>query len=355
MVELLREDFTSYVALLSGLAEFRTETARWRLVDDVLTGSPREHDIRGLLDLSGSPRSAAVSLLTSLLRFGQVEPGRELIGILANKLLGAYIFDPEPEAFLRGLFARYPLNQAVAPSAPVTDWKGSDDPASVQEKIIGENTLRDVRMLELALEAARSVVLIRTPTSLGSGFLCGPDVVMTNHHVIGEVTTATQCSFAFFFELDRQLQAKPTQTARMLPGGLFFTDPVLDVTLVQVADVPGDVAPLVLKRLRLERSARVNIIQHPGGHYKKISMQNNFVEYADGSVLQYTTSTEPGSSGSPVFNEAFEVVAVHHSGGTLVEPSTQRRYLRNAGSAMIAVLSAVQQHAPDLYAKLSLA
>jgi len=82
-------------------------------------------------------------------------------------------------------------------------------------------------------------------------------------------------------------------------------------------------------------------------------MQNNFVEYADTQVVQYTTSTEPGSSGSPVFNDDFEVVAIHHSGGMLAEPGSGRRYLRNAGSAMIAVLQAVQQQAPALYGLLN--
>jgi len=39
----------------------------------------------------------------------------------------------------------------------------------------------------------------------------------------------------------------------------------------------------------------------------KISMQNNFVAYADRQVLQYTTTTLPGSSGAPVFDDDFQV------------------------------------------------
>jgi V8-like Glu-specific endopeptidase len=33
--------------------------------------------------------------------------------------------------------------------------------------------------------------------------------------------------------------------------------------------------------------------------------------------VQYTTDTLPGSSGSPVFNDNWEVVALHHAGGPL--------------------------------------
>lgn len=102
----------------------------------------------------------------------------------------------------------------------------------------------------------------------------------------------------------------------------------------------------------MRRDDRVAIIQHPGGHLKKISMQNNFIAYADANVVQYTTSTLPGSSGSPVFDDEFKVVAIHHSGGMLVEPGTQQRYLRNAGTSMIAVLKDMQANAPEIYARL---
>ncbi len=122
--------------------------------------------------------------------------------------------------------------------------------------------------------------------------------------------------------------------------------------MVQLADVPEFGEPLVLKPVVVERDQRVNIIQHPGGGPKKISLQNNFVAYADRSVIQYYTSTEPGSSGSPVFNDDFEVVAIHHSGGDLEEPGTGRRYLRNAGTTMIAVLEDLRANAPDLFERV---
>jgi len=55
---------------------------------------------------------------------------------------------------------------------------------------------------------------------------------------------------------------------------------------------------------------------------------------------------------SPVFDDEFKVVAIHHSGGMLVEPGTQQRYLRNAGTSMIAVLKDMQANAPEIYARL---
>jgi len=49
----------------------------------------------------------------------------------------------------------------------------------VREKIIGEDTLRHINMLERALIASRSVVRIGVSGSAGTGFMVAPDLVMT--------------------------------------------------------------------------------------------------------------------------------------------------------------------------------
>ena len=59
----------------------------------------------------------------------------------------------------------------------------------------------------------------------------------------------------------------------------------------------------------------VNIIQHPGGEFKQISIYHNIVTNTNDRVVQYLTDTLKGSSGSPVFNSDWDVIALHHSGG----------------------------------------
>lgn len=351
--QLQRQDREQLIRLLIERPEFRSETRRDAFLEEMLAGSPRRTDILGQINLGGPPRQFAGHLLTVLTQFGQDEPGQEALGLLINHLL-PYLGDGPDKEFLLGLFARYPLKTSpVATRAlPPADWRSRESPQDVQEKIIGENTLRDIRLLELALDAARAVVRIVTPTSLGSGFLAGAGLIMTNHHVIPDQTAAKACAYQFNYQLDKALNPLPVNAARTKPDGLFYTNPQLDVTVVEALDVPDGVTPLALARLRAQKEERVNIIQHPGGHYKKISMQNNFVAYADARTIQYLTSTEPGSSGSPVFNNDFLVIGIHHSGGYLPEPNSDHTYLRNAGSSMIAILDDLQAKAPAIYARL---
>jgi Trypsin-like peptidase domain/N-acetylmuramoyl-L-alanine amidase len=58
----------------------------------------------------------------------------------------------------------------------------------------------------------------------------------------------------------------------------------------------------------------VNIIQHPKGRQKEIVIYNNRVQMISEDFIQYETDTEPGSSGSPIFNARWQLVGIHHSG-----------------------------------------
>ena len=53
--------------------------------------------------------------------------------------------------------------------------------------------------------------------------------------------------------------------------------------------------------------------------------------YADDDKIQYLTNTMKGSSGSPVFNDQWEVVALHRKGGWLEDPVDGEAYYRNEG------------------------
>jgi V8-like Glu-specific endopeptidase len=351
-VTLSHPDFRELTRIVQNLPEFGTERDRRRLVAGALEGSPRATDILSQLDLGGAPRGVAVEIIRRLSNFGRVTADKEALGIFLNYLLFFKGEEDEDATFIRELFETYQLDRPIISGRVIDEWRGTETSTSVQEKVIGEDTLRHIRILELALEAAKAVVHISVPGGAGTGFMIASDLLMTNNHVISSKQTAAASAFAFDYELDREGKQKQTMVGLAHSDGIFYTSERLDYSVVQLSDPPSFGEALVLKSMIIQPDERVSIIQHPGGHYKKISMQNNFVAYADNHVVQYTTSTMPGSSGSPVFNGDFDVIAIHHSGGMLEEPGTGRRYLRNAGTSTVAILADLKMHAPEIHSRL---
>ena len=61
---------------------------------------------------------------------------------------------------------------------------------------------------------------------------------MTNNHVLPAREAALPAAFQFNYQLDQALQPAPVQAARAKPEGLFYTNPDLDVTVVEAAAAP---------------------------------------------------------------------------------------------------------------------
>ena len=56
------------------------------------------------------------------------------------------------------------------------------------------------------------------------------------------------------------------------------------------------------------------IVQHPNGQPLKLAIDSEGVIEVTENRLRYRTNTEPGSSGSPVFDGRLQLVALHHAG-----------------------------------------
>ena len=212
---------------------------------------------------------------------------------------------------------------------------------------------------EKALRASDAVVHILVNKSdigyaSGTGFMISDDLLVTNHHVISSRREALAAEFTFRYQLDiNGIEITPVPV-KSHSEGIFYTNPELDFTIVQLYGNPGEkFGSLKLKEGPISLDQRVNIIQHPGGHPKKISIQNNFVAYVDNTIIQYYTSTMPGSSGSPVMNDEFQVIAIHHSGGMVEEPRTKRRFLRNEGTPITAILSDLRNNESLIFSKIN--
>ncbi len=81
--------------------------------------------------------------------------------------------------------------------------------------------------------------------------------------------------------------------------------------------------PLIAESGKALIGEPVNVIQHPAGGPQQIAIRNNNITDIVDDFLHYAADTEPGSSGSPVFNMQWELAALHHSGVPKRDASNQ--------------------------------
>jgi len=215
---------------------------------------------------------------------------------------------------------------------------------NIFEKIIDDNNLKDIDFLMQGIVVSKSVAHITLSNrETATGFLIAPDVLLTNWHVFEVASCAQSAKIRFNYATDRYGNFLPIDEYACNPDSLFENNQNLDYAVVRIKGDPGAKwGYLQLKPIDVEVNEKVNIIQHPDGKPKQIAMNDNQVKYVDESVIQYITDTLPGSSGSPVFNDNWQLVALHHSGGNIPEPSTKSIHFRNEGiriGAIIKVLS----------------
>ncbi|RRJ66036.1 hypothetical protein EHV15_26305 [Paenibacillus oralis] len=212
----------------------------------------------------------------------------------------------------------------------------------ILEKINKESNLLPIDFLSKGVDRAKAICRIITPNGIGTGFLVERGLIMTNHHVLTDAVEAANSYAEFGYEENGnaiKLKLKPEE--------LFITSPFeeLDFTIVACESAGiEDIVPVKLLRnpATITRGEYVNIIQHPRGRKKEIALQDNTVSYVYEKVIHYTTDTERGSSGAAVFNNQWQLVALHHGG--LIDEAKQQAV--NEGiriSAIVAKLVALAQ------------
>lgn len=188
----------------------------------------------------------------------------------------------------------------------------------------------------------------------GTGFLVGPSVVLTNYHVIEKLKNGAVAPAAAVLRFDYKVAddgvtVQAGTTFQLAAGWLLDSsrysqhdleikpseDPSpdeLDYALLKADGEPGNASvggptsdpnptlrhwieiPAVDHDFAAQRS--LYIVQHPDGHPMQVALDTEAVIGLNGNRtrVKYTTTTQPGSSGSPCFGPDWQWVALHHSG-----------------------------------------
>lgn len=228
------------------------------------------------------------------------------------------------------------------------DWQ-EEDTAALEQIMGGENTLLPIHFIKRACSMSNAVgKVILEDQSSGTGFVISGNLLVTNSHVLPDKQTARTARVLFNFQQDEQGRDMAPITIELDPDATFLNSPTTkdDLTIVALKEsANGRWAEVSVSDVPLQVKERVCIIQHPGGQQKHIGLYHNIVTYVDQNLTHYLTDTLPGSSGSPVFNADWKLVAVHHRGGSIREPATKRWVFRNEGilvGRLIALLASQQ-------------
>jgi endonuclease G, mitochondrial len=195
------------------------------------------------------------------------------------------------------------------------------------ERVQGKTTdFVGVSFLDFARAAAGCVarVIDRGGSPIGSGFMISDRLFLTNNHVLASEADAADMLLEFNYELDNRRRARNVTRFELDPDAFFLTNREADLDFTLVAVGGRESGPNALSDFGfcpvLDNEDKhilgefVNIIQHPEGDFKQVVLRENQLVSRLDTVLHYLADTSPGSSGSPVFNDQWEAVALHHYG-----------------------------------------
>lgn len=219
------------------------------------------------------------------------------------------------------------VTTAAATATPPTGGTATapeEQAGLVLEKIINSNDLLGIRYLEAGVMAARAVCRVNVcdredhVAEYGTASLVSPRLLLTNHHVLPSADVARISCAEFNYQDGVDGQPLQSLVLRLDPDSFFVADKGLDFALVAIVAEDGILQPFGFNRL-IEAQGKavigefVTIVQHSGGRKKQVALRENKIVDKLDLFLHYETDTEPGSSGSPVFNDQWEIVALHHA------------------------------------------
>ena len=217
------------------------------------------------------------------------------------------------------------------------EMKNADGGKVVLEKVFGDESFKTYKWYMNGVDRCLAVARIGRDTDkgFGTGFLLqgnalhaslGDELfVITNSHVVSnnpaENALMPNEAVIMFEALNRDEE--------FTVESLLWTSPhtELNATIIRFSKQDGErlktltnhvkIYPITeyLPPLNSQPVQRIYIIGHPFGGTLQLSFQDNVLLDYEDSKIHYRTPTEGGSSGSPVFNQQWQLIGLHHAGG----------------------------------------
>jgi len=198
------------------------------------------------------------------------------------------------------------------------------------------NKLVSVSFLLKGARVQESVCKITT-NGPATGFLIAKDILMTNHHVFPDAKSVEGVNAIFGYNASK----KTSNSLKTVPIKEFiFADPKLDFALVTIAEQIPSFISLPSISLNYAPGQHANIIGHPNGKAKMVSLRRNEITEIYTNTIEYTSDTEPGSSGSPVFDNDWELIALHSSAG---KQDSNGNWISNEGVRIDAIVAHIKK------------
>lgn len=214
--------------------------------------------------------------------------------------------------------------------------KGFEPTEFAYERAIGENDSLYSNFTELIAITKRKVgrIIIRLDgkrIGYGTGFMVSDSLMLTNWHVFKEKEWTEESEVHFFYEYDAHGRPQQPVIFKLDPNRFYTSNKDLDYCFValQSKDINGAYPLSDIGYLYLDKTLgkigevgkeKLNIIHHPQGDYKQISIRENTFVDINHTMIFYETDTAQGSSGSPVFNDQWQVVGLHHKSVAKMTP-----------------------------------
>ncbi len=263
------------------------------------------------------------------------------------------------------------------------------DPTVGLERIVRQtNSMLDVGVWVRRLaELQNQVCRIEVPAAgggwqYGSGFLVGPDVVLTNHHVLEPVIEGSSSPDGVVLRFDYALlddghTPNPGTVFGLADDWLLDSSPPSEADFDMALARGADRAELDYAFLRVDDEAgrgpvggglnrmstheergwvdsggavldvapgsQLAILQHPQGSALKLALDTEAVIGVNETTtrLLYRTNTEPGSSGSPCFDANWRLVALHQAGDPNYRPAARPTF--NQGVPVVKILDLLRE------------